>query len=81
MRCRCLLHWVSRVGERGGCYAKNSIFFYGGKMKINSIFEALMFGVMMVSMQEISASESRFYADSLRADVLMQDLEVLCKLN
>ena len=33
-----------------------------------------MFGVMMLAMQEISASENRFYADSLRADVLMQDL-------
>jgi hypothetical protein len=64
------------VGEWSECYAKNPIFVYGGKMKINSIFEALMFGMMMLAMQEISASENRFYADSLRADVLMQDLEV-----
>lgn len=33
-----------------------------------------MFGMMMLAMQKISASENRFYADSLRADVLMQDL-------
>jgi hypothetical protein len=50
MRCRCLLCWVWRVGEWSECYAKNPIFVYGGKMKINSIFEALMFGMMMLAM-------------------------------